>query len=365
MSSGNSHADSSHQLIKCVVWDLDNTLWPGTAVEGNVGEIPAPDRKMLDIIEQLDQRGIVSSIASRNGPSMLTGIMDHLEFRGKFVAPQVGWWPKSQSLRSIAANLNISLDALAFVDDSSYERAEVSYMLPQVVVLSPQELQAQIDSPLFNPQYVTKEGANRARMYHQEETRKVTEASFGGSREEFLQSCDMRLWIAPATGADLERIFELTERTHQLNSTGRKYTVDEISARITDERRLVPTARLTDRFGDYGLVGAAIVDLQPPGPPRSWLAEMIMLSCRVEGRGIPAALLRWIMGAAKEARMEWLRAVYQVNEQNLPMRLLFRQMGLNSVGVGDLMVAARNLSEPLPDYPTWLHVNAPDEASLS
>ncbi len=364
MTPGRSLSSSPHRLIKCVVWDLDNTLWAGIAAEGNVSEIPAPDRRMLDIIKQLGERGIVSSIASRNDPSMLPRIVAHPQLEGNFVAPQVGWWPKSQSLRSIAASLNISPDALAFVDDSPYERAEVSYMLPQVVVLSPDELQEQIDGPLFDRKYVTKEGANRTEMYRQEETRKAAEASFGGSREGFLQSCNMRLRIAPATGADLERIFELTERTHQLNSTGRKYTVSEISARITDERWLLPTAHLTDRFGDYGMVGAAIVDLQPP--PRSWLTETVMLSCRVEGRGIPAALLRWIMGAAKEAGVERLRALYRVNEQNLPMRLLFRQMGLNSAGVsGDLMVAARNLSEPLPDYPSWLHVNVSDEAYRS
>jgi methoxymalonate biosynthesis protein len=350
------------RLVKCVVWDLDNTLWEGVAAEGPVGEVPPPDPRILDIIAQLEARGIVSSVASRNDPSTLERLLAHSDLKGRFVAPQVSWEPKSGAVRRIASTLNIGLDAVAFVDDSPFERAEVAYMLPQVLVLAPRELAEALDTPAFNPGRATAEAGSRARMYLEEEARREAESAFKGSRADFLASCEMRLTIAPATQADLPRIHELTERTHQLNTTGRRYSEEELRERIADPGWLVAAARLTDRFGDYGLIGAAVVNTEPPGPPDVWLAELVMLSCRVEGRGIPAALLRWIMAEARSRGAKALRAVYSVNEQNLPVRMLFRQMGFEKVAGDSFVTVVRDLSQPLPDYPAWLNVQTPSEA---
>lgn len=361
MTFADSSSDSPLRLIKCVVWDLDNTLWPGIAAESQSDETPEPDPAMLRIISELEKRGIVSSVASRNDPSVGSRLLAHTALAGRFVAPQVGWGPKSQAVKSAAERLNIGLDAIAFMDDSPFERAEVGYMLPQVMVISPEEIEAMLDMPAFQPGRVTREGERRAEMYRQEEERRAAEADFGGSRADFLQWCDMRLQIASATLHDLDRIVELTERTHQLNSTGQQYTLEELRERIEDERWLAPVARLSDRFGDYGLVGAALVDTAVPWPLDVWLAELVMLSCRVEGRGIPAALLIWIMREARDEGMRSLRAVYRVNEQNLPVRLLFRQMGFQTVEGGELIVAARVLSQPLPDYPEWLYMDTSSE----
>jgi methoxymalonate biosynthesis protein len=343
--------------IKCVVWDLDNTLWPGIAAEGAPDDLRDPDAAMLDIIKQLESRGIVSSVASRNDPSLGERLLGHSMLAGKFVAPQVSWEPKSQAVRRIAGKLNLGIDAMAFVDDSPFERAEVSYMAPEVLVLSPEEIEEAIKGPAFNPGRATAEAGRRADMYRAEEKRRAAEEGFGGSRTDFLISCDMRLLIAPATLDDLERIAELTERTHQLNSTGRRYSTEEMRERIESDRWLVPAARLTDRFGDYGMIGAAVVDRQASRPPGVWLAELVMLSCRVEGRGIPAALLIRLMHAARAAGMNALGAVYKVNERNLPIRLLFRQLGFTTTGGTDLVLVSRDLSEPLPPYPEWLRVS--------
>ena len=343
--------------IKCVVWDLDNTLWAGVAVEGEADAAPPPPNPiLLDIITKLEMRGIVSSVASRNDPSMRDLLLSHPDLKERMVAPQVGWEPKSTAVRRIAERLNVGIDAIAFVDDSPFERAEVAYMLPQVLVLSPDELMRALDSPEFNPAAATEASARRAEMYRQEEARKEAESLFKGNRADFLASCEMRLTFAPAAEADLPRVLELTERTHQLNSTGRGYSVQELRARMADPRWLMLVARLRDRFGDYGTIGAALVDTQPPWPPDVWLIELVMLSCRVEGRGIPAALVRWIMGQAKSAGIKGLRAIYRVNERNLPIRLLFRQLGFTKVAGDSSVTVARDLSEPLPSFPEWLDV---------
>lgn len=356
----------SHPPIKCVVWDLDNTLWRGVAVEEEAGTAPEPDPRILDIIAELEKRGIVSSVASRNDPALGKSLLSISTLAGKFVAPQVSWEPKSQAVRRVAEQLNIGIDSLAFVDDSAFERAEVAYMLPAVLVLSPEELPAALDSVAFKPALVTDEASRRADMYRAEEERRAAEESFAGSRTDFLRSCRMRLTIVAAGEDDLDRITELAERTHQLNSTGRSYTRKELRSRIADkQRRLVLVARLTDRFGDYGTIGAALVDKEPPGPADIWLAELVMLSCRVEGRGIPAALLRAVMLEAQAAACRALRAHYRVNERNLPIRLLFRQMGFEVIGKdteGTILAARDLLSAPLPPYPEWLEVVRPREA---
>src|SRR5947209_6293590 len=186
------------RVVKCVVWDLDNTLWPGIAAEGEPGDLPDPDPAMLAIMEELERRGILNSLASRNDPALLLDVMSRPDLASKFVSPQVSWEPKSQSLAHIASSMNVSLDALAIVDVG---------------------------------------------------------------------------W-------------------------------------------LVAVARLVDRFGDYGIIGAGLVDRNPEGAKASWLVDLLMLSCRVEGRSIPAAMLRWLMGEASGAGMSGLRAVYKINDRN-------------------------------------------------
>lgn len=342
--------------IKCVVWDLDNTLWRGIAVERSAGEdLPAPSVEMLAVMDELERRGIVSSVASRNDPSMRDELLSRGGLAEKVVAPQIGWEPKSSALKKIAATLNIGVDALAFVDDSAFERAEVAFMLPQVLVLGPEEILVAMTTDAFGGG-TTAESNRRAEMYRQEASRKEAEAGFAGSRAEFLAGCEMRLSIESAGEGDLGRVLEMTERTHQLNSTGRTYTLEQLRARSEDPKQLVAVARLRDRFGDYGMIGAALVNKEPPGPEGVWLIELVMLSCRVEGRGIPAALVIWLMEKAREAGMRGVRAVYQVNERNLPIRMLFRQLGFSKVAGGDFVTVVKDLSVGIPKYPEWLEI---------
>lgn len=348
-------------MIKCVVWDLDNTVWGGVAAEADTNTMPQPNPAILDIISELEQRGIVNSVASRNDPSVMERLLAHPDLQGRFVSAQISWEPKSASLSRIADKLNIGLDALAFVDDSPFERAEVQYVLGDVLVLSPDEIGAALSTRAFSGGS-TQESARRTEMYRQEDDRKRAESDFRGDRQAFLKWCDMQLTIAPANEADLSRIHELTERTHQLNSTGRSYSLEQLQERMHDPRWLMPIASLTDRFGDYGMIGAALVDTTPPWPPEVWLLELVMLSCRVEGRGIPAALVRWILAQAIEAGMKGIRAVYSINEQNLPIRLLFRQTGFSKVAGDSFVTVSRDLSVPLPDYPQWLNVHSNMEA---
>ena len=364
LTPGATATAAASRLIKCVVWDLDDTLWTGAQAEG---ALPQPRPTVLAVMDTLAARGIVHSVASRNDPATGARLLEAPDLAGRFVAPQVGWEPKDKALRRIAATLNIGLDSLAFVDDSPFERAAVAHLLPGVLVLAPQDVPGLPARPEFQPGPATAEAARRTALYQEAADRQAAERAWAGSRLDFLRACAMRLTIAPATEADLPRLNEMVARTNQLNSTGVRYSPAAVAARVHDPARFrVPTARLTDRFGDYGLIGAALVDRQG-GSDGGPLVELLMLSCRVEGRGIPAALLRWLLEEAQAAGQAALDALYRPTPQNRQMVVLLRSLGFRAAGpvasadplVAGATVFRRDLAGDLPPYPEWLHIEVP------
>jgi FkbH-like protein len=333
--------------VKCVVWDLDDTVWTGVAIESD--EAPEPRDRVIELLRELEARGIVSSVASRGDPSIAGVLRDDPRLRDRFVAPEVGWDPKSDAIRRVAATLRIGLDAVAFVDEDPFERAEVAHLVPEVLTLSVAELEAALTGPRFTPERLTDEGARRAAMYREEELRRSAETGFAGGREEFLRSCEMRLHVGPAAPDDLDRLRELAERTHRLNSAGRRADPAEVLAWF--EAGWLTRARLADRFGDHGLIGLVAVDRTPGA---DWRVELLAVSCRVDGRGVPAALLRWTMDEARRAGAPGLLARYRASGHNVRLAVLLRQLGFRRAGVD---VFRRSLADEPPPYPEWLTVS--------
>jgi methoxymalonate biosynthesis protein len=336
--------------IKCVVWDLDDTVWPGVAVESD--GIPEPHERVLALLDAPETIGIVSSVASRGDPALASGLAGHPRLGGRFVAPRVAWDEKSESIERIAAALRIDVDAVAFVDEDPFERAGVAHALPAVLVLSVAELEAALAGGRLTPERLTDEGRRRTAMYREEQRRRQVATGFAGDRTDFLRWCDMRLDVGVAEGADLDRLVELGERTHRLNSAARRAGRADV-LRWFGAGGLV-RARLADRFGDYGLVGMVAMD-RPAGP--DWRVDLLAVSCRVEGRGVPAALLRWTMGEARRAGAPGLRALYRANGRNVRLAVLLRQLGFRrAAGADDAAEFRRSLDGELPPYPEWLRI---------
>ncbi|MEU3277861.1 HAD-IIIC family phosphatase [Streptomyces antibioticus] len=347
--------------VKCVVWDLDGTLWDDIAVETPTDELPVPRPEMLAAIDALAARGVLSSIASRSAPTVLDRLAaGRPELRERFLAPQVSWQDKSESLRRIARDLGIAVEALVLVDDSPYERAEVEALLPGVRTLAPEDVPALLAA--FEGREVTPESRERVRRYRTEVTRRAEGERFSGSREEFLRWCDMRLTIGAATPGEIPRALELAARTHRLNSSG--LTPDRLRELAASEGHALYTARMADRFGSYGVIGAALVDRTDPA---AWSVPLLALSCRVAGRGAAAAFLFRLMRRARAAGAGTFRVTLRPTDANLEMRILLRQAGLRRAdgtpgSTPDAAVLVRSLSgdSVLPEPPPYLHVTEQD-----
>jgi FkbH-like protein len=309
--------------IKCVVWDLDNTLWDGVLLEdGEVAVRPA----VVEHIRRLDAMGVLHSIASKNDHDTAMAKLRALGLEEMFLYPRIGWNAKSESVRQIAAKLNLGLDAFAFVDDQEFELAEVAYELPQVTCVDAADVDSVLTGPEFSPRFVSDESAQRRAMYRSQLVRDDLESGFVGTNEEFLAGLGMTFTIAPARREDLQRAEELTIRTNQLNSTGKTYSYDELDALRESPDHLLLVASLTDRFGSYGKIGLALVETGRP----HWRLNMMLMSCRVMSRGVGSVLLSEIMRQAREAGAG-LRADLVETGRNRMMQITYAFSGFREV----------------------------------
>ncbi|MGA4847531.1 HAD-IIIC family phosphatase [Streptomyces sp. G5(2025)] len=362
-SASDGHGAGVLDRVKCVVWDLDGTLWDGVAIESETGALPAPRAWVLDAIDALAERGVLSSVASRTAPSQLELLLAEPALSKRFVAPQVGWQDKSEALRRIADDLGIAVESLVLVDDNAYERAEVSAMLPVAMTLAPQDVPELLAA--ISTGDITADARERVARYRTDALRKAAGREFSGTREDFLRSCDMRLSLGPARARDFDRFVELAARTHRLNSSGLAVETDRVRALIAEGAYDLWVAELDDRFGAYGLIGAALVERAAD----SWRIRLLALSCRVAGRGASLGFLRWLMDRASAAGAAEIQVDSRPTSANVELRLLFRQAGFRVVadhvdkeegrdgdGDGTLVTLGRPLRGPLPDYPWWLEI---------
>lgn len=339
-------------MIKCVIWDIDNTLLDGVYLE-SAGQPPPADPELLAVLRELSGRGILHALASRNPPEAARYVQEVTGMQ--FAAAECGWDSKAAAVRRIAAELSLAPDAMAFVDDDMIERAEVAAALPEVLVLTPEDAAEAPGWPDFSPPMVTAEASRRAEMYAARQRRQAEAAAFGGSRDEFLRRAGTRITIGKAGPDDIPRLRELSVRTHQLNSGSQPLTEADLATLIAAPAQLVATVRLTDSYGDDGIVGGAVMGRNGAG---SWPVPVLMMSCRALGRGVLDALLAWLCRAAAAAGGTGLTVPCLVTDRNLPMRLALAAAGLRAapgaVGADGRADFSRPLDDPLPALPGWV-----------
>lgn len=305
--------------VKLVVWDLDHTLWDGVLLEQ---ACPPLNKHLLRVVVGLDELGVLQSIASRNDFEAAAAHLRRCGILEYFLAPRIGWSAKSHSVAAIAETLNLGLDSVLFVDDQDFELEEVRCAHPQVRTMQADHACGLLDDVLIRPEILTQEAPRRRLMYLQDAARNRSEQDFSGPPEVFLGSLGLELTLGRACPADLERAAELVTRTNQLNSTGIVYSKAELQAFLDSPAHTLLVARLTDRFGDYGAIGIALLEAAAD----IWTLKLILVSCRVLSRGIGPILLRCLLQRA-EAEQVVLRVDFRDTGRNRPMQMALMMTG--------------------------------------
>jgi FkbH-like protein len=275
------------QKIKCVVWDLDNTLWDGTLIEDGLEKLRLR-KGVKETLAELESKGIINSIASKNDRAQAKAALIHFGLTSQFVFPKISWEPKSQGIKEVARELNISLDTLVFVDDSAFERSEVQHFLPEIRTIDPDELSDFINRETIAAD-TTPEAKNRKEFYQDEEKRKESAARFEGDYFDFLRACQITLTINRMAPASYDRIYELVRRTNQLNFSGILYDRAAIERLATNPGMDTFALSCTDKFGEYGIIGFAVIDRLKNR------LEDLTFSCRIQSKRIEHAFITWCL----------------------------------------------------------------------
>jgi methoxymalonate biosynthesis protein len=350
--------------VKCAVFDLDGTLWGGVLREdGPAGVVVRI--YLLDVMLLLAARGILLAICSKNDAAELEHLPALLgeTLYPKIVSRHLSWAPKSTMLKDIAEELNIGLESLAFFDDSAFERAEVLANAPGVRVFTPDDVFESPNMPEFQPLGdVTREALTRTVKYREQATRREAEQSSGQDLSSFLTSCELRLSLHDMTAGETSRVFELLQRTNQLNATLTRTSLEQLRAYAAEpERYVVRVARLADRFGEYGLIGFAACEIGR----ETWQLLDLALSCRAAGRGVERALLDHLGSLASAAGAGSLAIRFLPGPRNRQMFEILRERGFQTPEQGTLTEGVPvDLTLPLDAgadfaFPEWLHVTLP------
>lgn len=320
--------------VKCLIWDLDNTLWDGTLLEDVRVAVRTETRA---VVCELDRRGILQSVASKNEFDLATAKLQEMELSDFFVMPQIGWAPKSVAVRNIASRLNFAHSTIAFIDDQPAERAEVLYHLPDVRCYGADSIIGLLDRPEFIPPRVTRDSRLRREMYQASFQRDSEREAFIGPDEQFVRSLQLELSIGSASVSDLARVEELTLRTSQMNATGVHYSEEVLSQLRCSRDHEVLTATLSDKFGSYGAIGIVVLMKLD----RYWRIKLLATSCRVVSFGIGSVILDWLIKRAADGGAH-LVADFRRTERNRIMEVAYRFAGFSDLACNCCVDAIRD-----------------------
>lgn len=349
---------------KCLVLDLDNTLWGGVIGEDGVGGIQLGHsgiglafREFQLAVLALARRGVILAIASKNNTNdAMDALQNHPDMVLRpehFAVMQIHWSEKSESVRRIAELLNIGVDSLVFWDDNPMERGVVRNLVPDVLV---PEVPADASEYVtflraldcFDTTLLTAEDQARGRMYREQVERdSFLDNASPQSLDEYYASLQMKIHIERATDTAVARIAQLTQRTNQFNLTTRRYTDADVRARVANPEWLVYTLSLKDRFGDLGLIGAAMVRVGDP----AWELDTFLMSCRALGRRVEEAFVAYLVDLAA-AEGKPLRGVFIPTKKTAPIQemLVRNQWLLDQAPNADGQLRVELTSRPVPEW---------------
>lgn len=315
---------------KCIVVDLDNTLWGGVIGEDSLSGIKlgpsAPGNAFVELQKRLlalHQRGIILAINSKNNPDDALQVIrehPHMVLREEhFACLKINWNDKISNMREIAQEINIGLDSLVFLEDDPVNREFMKLNLPEVLTvdLPPDPSNyapALMELNDFNVLKITEEDLQRGKMYFEERQRSEFEKS-ATTLGDFLRQLNIKLKIRNANQFTIPRISQLTLKTNQFNLTTKRYQEEDISRLAKDKNIIVKCVQVEDKFGDNGITGVLIVNKDNKN---EWSIDTFLLSCRVMGRGVEEGMLGHILYLAKIEGVKKVKGQYIPTKKNKP-----------------------------------------------
>lgn len=358
-------------IRKCIVLDLDNTLWGGVVGEDGLTGIQLGyegiglafadfQRDLLN----LRKKGILLAICSKNNAEdayeVIRGHPAMVLREEDFSVAQINWNDKVEGVREIARRLNIGVDSLVFIDDNPVERARVREAIPEVAVpewpddpCDYKRALCQVASDFFLKFDITDDDRRRGEMY-QTQAKRERLAESAGCLEEFFWSLQMKPTIATASAETFQRISQLTQKTNQFNLTTRRYTESEIGAMSSDPGCRVYWLDLEDRFGRNGIVGVLIARARDSV---RWHIDSFLLSCRVIGRTVEDAFLGLVTRDLHKAGATQITGEYIPTAKNGIAANFYDSRGFSSVDAGgERTLWELDISKKCVAVPEWFRL---------
>ena len=314
---------NSNKKVKLVIWDLDNTLWKGILSEDGIEGIEL-NIPIVEIIKELDSRGIINSIASKNEREDALKVLEHFKIDEYFVAPMINGNPKSENIKAIAKNLDLGMDTFVFVDDTSNELQEVHDNCPAVRVCDVNNILSFVREDVFNVP-VTEESKHRRKSYKEMSIRNADALQYKDDITKFLLNCKMVMYIDHPTIDEQERCYELLQRTNQLNISAERLTKEELSDILSNPCFDCYRIKVEDRYGNYGIVGFAAFNID-----KKHLVELkhFVFSCRAARKRLEQSFFEYMIDQYYEKGYQNLKLYCKKTEKNKLMQTVLMESGL-------------------------------------
>ena len=316
---------------KCIVVDLDNTLWGGIVGEDGFDGIrlgpQPPGNAFVEFqkhLKALSQRGIILAINSKNNFDDAIKVIREHPFmvlkENDFSCMKINWNDKASNMREISEELKIGLDSFVFFDDDPVNRALIREIMPEITTPDlphdpscySEVIQSLHDFSTFQ---ITPEDSNRGQMYSEQKLR-IESQNSSSDISEFLKTLNLEIDIKKTNGFTIPRISQLTLKTNQFNLTTKRYQEDEIKKFSENNNILIGCAQIKDKFGDNGITGVFIVEKTNSD---EWFLDTFLLSCRVMGREVEKGMLFFIINQAKKNNVKRLKAKFIPTSKNKPI----------------------------------------------
>lgn len=329
---------------KCIVLDLDNTLWGGVIGEDGFNGIKLgpepPGNTYLEfqrVLLSLFQRGIILAINSKNNKDDAMKVIEEHPYmilkKEHFASMRINWNDKVSNIKEIANELNIGEDSMVFFDDDPINREFMKLNMPQILTIDLPKDPSQYAETIkkmneFDILNITDEDTKRGKMYVEQQKRTNLEQATP-NLESFLKNLELKILIKNSNEFTIPRISQLTLKTNQFNLTTKRYQESDIKKISDDDEYIVRCVQVEDKFGDNGITGVFIVNKTSP---KEWFIDTFLLSCRVMGREVEKAILGYIINQAKENNVELIKTQFIPTQKNKPIEDFLPNCGFKQDG---------------------------------